>query len=174
MIETVQKEIDGVLYEFAPLMATPARDMLDQLVSKFGPTAANAVDGLKTVRSFSLESDAMTEMVPAIAESLGGAIRGFSASITPGFHKQLVDLFLRQVSFRNEAGEMQGLTPSNREAMFATKLALETKILFFCLEAQYSDFFALLRRGLNYATLSLTKMEKGSSSPQGSNGSSGE
>ena len=174
MIEKKQKEIDGVTFEFMPLMATPARDMLVQLCNKLGPSLASGIEGLDKAKSFSLESN-VAELIPALAGSLGGTIRSFCTSLQPGFYKNLITLFLSRVTFQNENGGMQKLDEAAREIMFAVKLMTEMKVLIWCLEVQYADFFGLLRKGGTYAMLNLAeKSQSGLNSQKDSIGVSSE
>ena len=145
MIELKQKNIDGVDYEFLPLMATPARNMLDQLINKFGPAIAKGLEGLKDAGEFSGDDD-VSALVPALSGSLGAALDSFSTAITAGFHKNIVDTFLNKVNVVEPDGNKPQLTAADREIRFATNLLTETKVLLWCLEEQYGDFFGLFRR----------------------------
>jgi hypothetical protein len=148
-LEPCKTEIDGVEYEFTPLMATPARNMFDQLAKKFGPTIASFVESLNgDAGDVDIDTAHVLEAFAGMSESLGGAIRAFTSALTPEFHNQLLDTFLNHVRYRHEDGEMLNLTKQVRETMFGRALALETKILGWCLSEQYSDFFAPLRTAL--------------------------
>lgn len=172
MIEKKQKEIDGIAFEFMPLMATPARDMLVQLCNKLGPSVASGIEGLDKAKSFNLDSN-IADLIPALAGSLGGTLRSFCLALQPGFYKNLITLFLSRVTFQNENGGMERLDEAAREIMFATKLMTEIKVLVWCLENQYADFFELLKKGGTYATLSLAqKSPSVSNSPKDSIGAS--
>jgi hypothetical protein len=153
MIEKVEKEIDGHVYEYMPLMAKAARSELDKLIQKFGPAISKAIGGMKSIdvdADVDLEKggvDALVGALPAIAGGLAGAIDGFSSSLSPEYHRNLVDCFLKRVTvhLEGENGQpiQQQLTSAFCEQFFATRLLTETKVLIFCLESQYADFFEL-------------------------------
>lgn len=164
MIEAKSKEIDGMTFEFMPLMATPAREMLDKLINKLGPSVASALEGLSTAKEFSLEDDVVSKLLPAVSGSLGGGLRGFCEALQPSFHKELVDSFFKNVTVEDEGKKLP--LKNQAEFIFATKLLTETKVLAWCLEVQYSDFFELLKQGLASATLSLTKKTQSNSDSQ--------
>jgi len=148
MIEIQEKTIDGDCYRFTPLMVKKARAELDKLLQKFGPAVALAIKGLESVNvdaDIDLEGsrgEAIVSALPAVAGSLSGAVTGFSAALTPAYHAELVETFFKNVTI--DVGEsQQRLTPEFCSLHFATRLLTETKVLLFCLEAQYSDFFGL-------------------------------
>ena len=162
-IESVTREIDGVEYTFRPLQAKAARDQLDQLIQRFGPSIASIVKGMKTAGDFDEGGDVVRDMLPALSESLGGGIESFCKALAPNFHANLVDMFLSRVEakiFDDNGQELRPMLNKNfREDYFATSLLLETKILAFCLEVQYSDFFEQLRRVIGSALQSRLRMK---------------
>ena len=155
MIEQREKEIDGVVYRWMPMMAKAARNELDKLIQKFGPTFGTAIKGLQNAGEFDAESeDGILSALPAVAGSVGSAIEAFCHALTPEYHANLVRTFIvGRVKRVTDEGE-QVLTADVCETVFATALMLETKILVWCLEEQYADFFALLRKGMTLAALS--------------------
>jgi len=143
MIKPVTTNIDGREYTFMPLMARAARDMLTQLVQKFGPVLGNSVKSLNGAKidETVLEKEVL-EMLPQISGGFGEMIIRFSDALSPGFYANLTDTFLKQVTVRD--GENNPKLDSNyREVYFGTSLLLEAKILAWCLTEQYSDFFGL-------------------------------
>jgi hypothetical protein len=179
MIETHEKEIDGVRYRFKPLMAKAARDQLDQLIQKFGPAFASAIKGLQNAGTYDADKEAnILEMLPAVAGSIGGAIESFCGALTPAYHANLVRTFFHQVSMEDTVNGQEAwplLSPDRCEIHFATRLLSETKVLCWCLEVQYADFFGLFRQGLMLAALSrAAKSPSLSDSPKDSIGTSTE
>lgn len=156
MIEPVRKEIDGTTYEFRPLRLKEARKQLDKLIKKLGPSVASAVEGLQTAENF--DEEATLKMLSIVSGSIGGAVREFCAALTPEYHAELANIFLNQVAYQTEEG-MPQLTEAKREFLFATKILTETKILLWCLEVQYADFFELARRGVQRASSLLKTMK---------------
>ncbi len=163
MIEPAQKEIDGVNYEFMPLQLKEARKQLDLLIKKLGPAAASAIEGIQTAEDF--DEKATLKMLSIVSGSVGGAIRDFCSVLTPEYHASLADTFLARVSCE-EDGKKPQLTASKRELMFATKILTETKILLWCLEVQYADFFGLARQGRDKLSSLLSKMKPSTSGSQ--------
>lgn len=149
MIEPVRREIDGDTYEFSPLMAKAARRELDKLINKFGPAVASGIQGLQAMNvdaEVNLDAEgteALIGALPAVANSVGSIVGRFSQSITPEYHEALITTFFEQVRVQN--GEnWPKLDKSYCDLHFATRLLTETKVLAFCLEVQYADFFGLL------------------------------
>jgi hypothetical protein len=148
MIEAKDKLIDGDNYRFTPLMVKQARAELDKLIQKFGPAIALAVKGFESINldaDIDLEgpkSEALLSALPAVAGSVSGAVTGFSAALSPAYHADLVETFFKNVELEVDGG-WRRLEPKFCNVHFATKLLTETKVLLFCLEVQYSDFFGL-------------------------------
>lgn len=148
MLEPQEKEIDGSVYLYQPLMATPARELLDQLIRKFGPALAAAIEGLENA-DLNLDQDTVNigEILGTVTDSLGGGVRELTAALQPAFHHKLVDQLGKQTQIKNVETSEQFVPFSKdiREVLFATNLLAEFKWIAFCLEVQYSDFFELLR-----------------------------
>jgi hypothetical protein len=189
MIETVEKEIDGVRYQFTPLMAKAARNELDQLIQRFGPSIANGIKGLQAVGDFNIDTDVdelATKIagLQAVSGSLGNTLEAFCGALTPAYHANLARIFLSNVLAEVEVPNpatggidmgMQKLTEDFRNIYFATKLLTETKVLIWCLEVQYGDFFEPLGRAREFITRALEMMNQSASkSPKDSTGTSTE
>lgn len=148
MLEAQEREIDGSVYWYQPLMATPARELLDQLIRKFGPAFAAAVEGLENA-DLNLDQDTVNvgEILGTVTESIGGSIREAVRGLEAPFHHKLVEQLGKQSQIKNTETQNQfvPLSKDIREVHFATNLLSEFKWIAFCLEVQYSDFFALLR-----------------------------
>jgi len=163
MLEIKQTEIDGVGVAYSPLMATPARNLLDKILNEFGPVLADAIERLegsevaKVIADFKAsqggdvkalpKTEAIVNALPLLAKPLGRLLRGFATSMKPSLHNELVNTLFKRVQLQTES--MEGLTTLNKselELLFGTNLLLETKILFWCLEVQYADFLSLLSR----------------------------
>jgi len=176
MIESVETTIDDVEYRFMPLMADPARKNLDELLKRFGPSIASVIEGLSgtnKIEDFDMDSTEDAELVKVFAKSLSGGIREFTHALSSHFHKEIVDVFLTQADVK-EDDKWVKLTSNKRQILFGTRLATETRLLVFCLQAQYSDFFAPLRTAIMSAALKMTVKQSSSTSPKTSIGQSGE
>lgn len=155
MIQARETTIEGVDYSFTPLMADPAREWLDRLSKAFGPSVAAFVEGLGSVKSFKIDLDATDELdlLTMFSNSMGKGIRDFTSALSPSLHKEVVDKFLSQVRYRNEEGNWAPLTKDRRQIMFATALWAETRLLGWCLQEQYADFFVPLRTAIASAAV---------------------
>ena len=161
MLEPQEKEIDGHRYRFLPLTIKPARQTLDMLIQKLGPSTAAAVRGLKNAGSFDPDehadnaTTAVLSALPAVAESFGDAIESFARVFDSAFHDYLVKTFFPRVEVRTQDNEGREAWPRLSSDLcanhFATNLMSELKVLCWCMEVQYSDFFEPLKR----ASLSL-------------------
>jgi hypothetical protein len=143
MIEVKEKTIDGHDFKFHPMMATPARELLDKLIRMFGPSIAAAVEGLD-----SAEVDTNMEITSILGSamgSIGGSLREIAAAMQPAFHHKLVEELGSHTQWRNEDGNYVPLRKDLREVLFATNLLTEFKWIAFCLEVQFSDFFGLFQ-----------------------------
>lgn len=159
MLEPLETTIDGVEYRFMPLMTDPAREWLDRLIKAFGPSVASMLEGLQGADTRKLDLDTTEEMglLSMLGGSFGKGLHSFTQSLTPAFHKELVDKFLGQVQYRTEDGNWAPLTKDRRQLLFARKLALETRLVGWCLKEQYEDFFVHLQRLLASAVASLAQ-----------------
>ena len=54
-LEAKEKEIDGIVFRYQPMMATPSRKLWDELVQQFGPAVGNAIAGLENISTVSGE-----------------------------------------------------------------------------------------------------------------------
>jgi len=157
MIEKKTKELGGIEFTFSPLMAGQARLMLDKLIKTFGGVLAATVSGadgvnIEEVKALDLDKSQEPELIKVFASAIGGGLGAFSQAITPEFHTELVDTFLKQVTFIDpDTRESRGLTKNVREVMFSTRLALETRVLLWCITEQYGDFLEPVRRLINSA-----------------------
>lgn len=154
MLEPATKEINGREYYYQPLMATPARELLDQLIRKFGPAAAAAVEGLEGADLSLDQSTNVGSVLGVVTDSIGGAIREASRALEPPFHHKLVETLGKQSQIKNADGNFVPLNKDIREVHFATSLLSEAKWIAFCLEVQYSDFFELLKTNIQRAVVS--------------------
>jgi hypothetical protein len=179
MIEPVKREIDGDEYQFLPLQAKAARRELDGLLQAFGPSVSKGIRGLKAANvDAELTTDNVVGMLPAIAEAIGGAVEGFTRALTPEYHEKIVKTFLDRCTIKryDEARDQERwptLDEKFREIHFGTRLLTETKILLFCLEVQYADFFELLGNlGTSLGRLLPDRTQSSSESREGSTGGS--
>ena len=163
MIYEKTKIIDGMEYKFLPLGAGQARTYLLRLINKLGPSLGQLVGGIKPQSKLSLDSDVMSELIPAVSDGFGNAISKILTEIDPAFYDDLVEVFVSRVSCCTEGKEVP-LVKSYRELHFGTSLLKELKILCWALEAQYEDFFAPMRRALESAAKLMQKIEPQSSS----------
>ena len=173
MLEVKEKTIDGHDFKYHPLMATPARELLDKLIRMFGPSIAAAVEGLD-----SAEIDVnmnVTSILGSAMGSVGGSVRELSEALQPAFHHKLVEDLGSHTQWRNEEGNYVPLKKELREVLFATNLLTEFKWLAFCLEVQFSDFFGLFQTLAGQAVaLRAMASESKSGSRRGSTGISSE
>jgi len=151
MITPVTTVIDGDTYEFMPMAATEARKWLMILQQTFGPSVAEAFSGIKdaAIPDGALELDTgdpkmIVAMLGPIAGSISGLVRGFSSSLNAAGYEALVEAFLSRTWVETDSGGKLELKKGYRELNFYNKLALEARILLWCLKEQYSDFFGYL------------------------------
>lgn len=170
------KTFDGVEYHYNPLMAKAAREKLVQLINKFGPVFGKGIKQLNRVDNVDgvLDTEVGIELLPVLAGSLGEMIVKFSEAVSPGFYVDLTDIFLQRVSMATEEGGRIRLKKDVREAMFGRKLLLEARLLVWCLEEQYSDFFALWKLEAMQHLAKLLAKAKNSGFPNQSTGGSTE
>ena len=159
MLEKKTFAIDGDVYTFMPMPATKARAYLISLISRFGPAWAKALDGGKEIKldSATLKMDhldpaLLASFLPSIASSLSGFIDTVVRNVDSAYYTDLCETFLSRVSVEKydvETGETLNpqLLKQYRDIHFATKLKLESQILFNCLRMQYSDFFEWYEKG---------------------------
>lgn len=138
MLEVEENEIDGLTYQYSPLMLKPARALFDKLIQRFGPAIANAVEGLQGADlTDDMEVD---EALGNVAGSAAGLLRGVVDGLDPKFHAELCDTFAKQTLVDVEGdGNMLPLV-GVRELLFGRKLLTEAKVVMWCLKVQYADF----------------------------------
>jgi len=144
MIEEQFKTIDGVEFSYMPLMATPARKLLIELMNRLGPVLGGAVGGAGDNVQLTMESDLMDGQ--ALTGALSKGITQLATAIDPDFYEKLVEQLGKQSKIKTAEGGYITLDKSTRDLRFAVQLALEFRWVLFCLEAQYSDFFGLARQ----------------------------
>jgi hypothetical protein len=171
-LEPTQKEIDGILFEYRPLLATPARGLLNKLIGKFGPALAGAIEELKKAGDFDMDAD-VSELPMLFGDALGALVREISLGADANFHNGVVDLLRKQSSAQNTDGNMQPLGTGTgvnmyAEQLFAVHQLRELKWIAFCLEVQFSDFLGGLREaGSALMATKATKAAQKSDSPKG-------
>ncbi len=170
MLEPEEKEIDGIVFKYQPMMLKPSRAMFDGLAQRFGPAIASAVEGLSEA---DINSDMeFSAMLGNVSKSAGGLLRGVVAGLDPAYHAKLADELAKQTEYKIEGGNFVALGPDIREMMFGAKLLTETKLIAWCLGVQYADFLEPLRN-LGMSAMSLRGMAVSASpSPRESTGSS--
>jgi hypothetical protein len=181
MITPVNTVIDGETYEFMPMGATEARNWLMVLQQTIGPSVAEAFAGVKgaQIPEEALELDQndpklLVAMLGPIAGSISGLISGLTRSLNASMYEKLVEAFLSRTTIETPTGGKISLKKAYRETEFYNKLALEGRILFWCLHEQYADFFGYwetARVFLNKAKEAAGSLLK---SQQASNGGSSE
>ncbi len=146
MIESTTREIDGVTFKFTPMMATKARELLDQLLQRFGTPFGKALEALDQADKLTLDADTANPvaMVGQMAAPVGVALAELTGKLDPKFHADLVKTLARQTMVVGDGGEEVPLT-TDIEIRFATKLMTEAKWIWFCLECQYADFLGLFQ-----------------------------
>jgi len=173
MLETKERTIDGYDFKYYPLMATPARELLDKLIRMFGPSIAAAVEGLEGA-DVGVDMK-VTDILGSAMGSIGGSLREIAGAVQPAFHHKLVEDLGKQTEWRNEEGNFVPLKKDMREVLFATNLLTEFKWIAFCLEVQFSDFFGLFQTLAGQAVaLRAMANESRSKSQRGSTGISNE
>lgn len=176
MLEPQEKTIDGITFRYQPMMATPARKLLDELVQRFGPVIGSFIEGLSAADELNLETE-MNAMLGTVTGPLGSGIKQLSKQMDPKFHATVVEQLSKQTQFSDDDGASYlPLKKERVEVMFATRLTTELKWIAFCLEVQYADFFEPLR-DLPMRAIALRAMANtasGSRSPKTSTGSSTE
>jgi hypothetical protein len=143
MIEEIKKEIDGVEYMYVPMAANAARALYAKLLKNFGPAVAQGLQDMERVKNIDMDSS-VGAIIANMFGPIGKALETFTRELDPKFYEYLVDTLLRRVSCTVD-GEMFTLESKVRDLYFARKFLTECKVLMFCLEAQYDDFFGLLK-----------------------------
>jgi hypothetical protein len=146
MLEAKEREIDGIVFRYQPMTATPARKLFDELVQRFGPALGAALGGIDDLPA--PENGATEVQLGAITGALGIGISDFSKALEPEFHAKLVERLGEKTEFQNDQGFVK-FDEANREVMFGTKLATELKWILFCLEVQFSDFLDLFQEAIS-------------------------
>lgn len=173
MLESTEREIDGTNYQYMPLMATPARELLDKLIQRFGPAVGKTIKALDQANGLSLDHDTKdtSSMLGALAAPLGEGISELADKLDPKFHADLVKTLAKQTCIEVD-GNWPQLAP-RIEQHFAVNLMSEAKWIKFCLECQYSDFLGLFQGGA-ISLMALKAKANGSGSQKGSTGGSTE
>jgi hypothetical protein len=136
MLTKKEKVIDGIPVEVTPFPVWRAFEIKLRLAKKFIPgimAMAGAGDSVLDVNV----SQFMT------------AIDGFLQTVEPSEFMRLVSELCEWVEVKNEKGEKRFLAPGKEinesilNDLFCGKITTLYKILFFVLEVNYPDFFAL-------------------------------
>ena len=141
MLEPVEKEIDGIGFKYQPMMATKARKILIELIHKFGGSLAAGVERLGDAE---LDAD-LSQIIGKLTSPVGGIIRELTSNLTPEYYENLCKEFAERSFVTNPKGDWIAMKKEVRDMYFGVKLLTEAKWLMFCLEAQYADFFGLVR-----------------------------
>ncbi len=180
MLEMKEKEIDGHVFRYQPLMATEARRILLGLIQRFGGSVAAGIEGMagQDLDNIDMVKNA-SEVLGKMANSIAGIIRQITTSLTPEYYERLVEKLGKRTTIRVVADSGQSdwpeLTKGTRDLMFGTSLLTEAKWVAFCLEVQYADFFELARGAIaKAAKMAAKKMKSQSSSQRVSTGTSNE
>lgn len=170
LITAEEKEIDGIRFRYTPLMLKQSRATFDELAQRFGPAIAAAVEGLGAAE---LNADMeIAQVLGSVTDSAGALLRGFVGGLDPAYHAKLADALAKQTEFVNDKGNWLPLGDNIRELMFGARLLTETKLIWWCLSVQYSDFLAPLAK-LGQQAIALRGMATSASgSPKASTGSS--
>jgi hypothetical protein len=150
MIEVQEREIDGKIFRFNPLMADKARRMLVGLVNRFGGSFAAGIEGMSDAdfQEGDLEKD-IALLLGKFTKSLGGIVRQISGNLDPEYYENITDTFGERSEMKivdeNQKTSWVKLSKDVRKMEFATSLLTEFKWVTFCLEVQYADFFGLAR-----------------------------
>lgn len=144
MLDIEEKEIDGRVYRYQPLMLKPARKLFDKLVQRFGPAVANGLDGLGEAQID--DGSEVTEALGNLAKSAAGVMRGVVEGLDEITHAHICDTLAKQttVEWTNEdSGQSAFMQLTEvRELLFGKNLLTEMKVVAFCLGVQYEDFLA--------------------------------
>lgn len=168
MLDAEENDIDGLTYQYTPLMLKPARQLFDKLIQRFGPAVANAVEGLQGA---DLDDEMEIEhALGNVAGSAAGLLRGVVDGLDPKFHAELCDTLAKQTLVDIEGDGNLVPLQTVRELLFGRKLLTEAKVVMWCLKVQYDDFLEPMQ---TLATTAIALRAKGSrsSSPQASTGS---
>lgn len=150
MLEHEDKEIDGIVFRYHPMMLKQSRLTFDGLAQRFGPAIAAAVEGLNEAQ---INADMeVTEIAGGLAASAAGLIRGFVGGLDGKYHASLADALAKHTEYRNDEGNFVPLAVDVREVMFGARLLTEVKLMGWCLSMQYADFLEPLRTGAVLAT----------------------
>ena len=114
MIESTTREIDGVTFKFTPMMATKARELLDQLLQRFGTPFGKALEALDQADKLTLDADTANPvaMVGQMAAPVGVALAELTGKLDPKFHADLVKTLARQTMWGVAGAGEVPLTPA--------------------------------------------------------------
>ena len=178
MITPVSKIIDGNEYVFTPMGAKQARNALVRLLKLVGPGWADGLDGLKgristdVLDAGDASPEALLKLVEPLAGTVAGLIRGFLAKLTAEEYESITNDFLERVQVIDKSGNKVRLTSAQREDRFAVSLLAELKVLIWCFESQYADFFGYLGMAKSFTAAAREKIESSFVSPKESIGGS--
>lgn len=181
MLEKQTKEIEGHVFTFNPLFAEQARRILVELVNRFGGSIAAGIEGISETEFEDVEENTdVIELFGQLGKSAAGVIREIVTNLKPQYYEDLTNVFGKRSEVKIEVEDgnsgMMTLDKNYRNHFFGTRLLLEAKWLFWCLEVQYSDFFGLVATtGQKAVAMKALKAMKSSSSfPMDSTGTSTE
>ena len=143
MLDIEEKEIDGRVYRYQPLMLKPARKLFDKLVQRFGPAIANGLDGLHDAQID--DGVELTEALGHVAKSAAGVLRGVVEGLDENTHAHICDTLAKQttVEWGDDNGQTKHMPLTEvRELLFGKNLLTEMRVVMFCLGVQYEDFLA--------------------------------
>ena len=175
-LDAKEKEIDGVVFRYQPMRATPARELLDELIQRFGPSVGAAIKGIQAPEGMSMDDD-IGGFISGIGSAIGSGVSGFSSAMDPKFHTKLVNQLGATTLIDTDcSGNFVPFTPEVRDMLFGTKLATEWKWILYCLEVQYGDFLDSLRKVATDLTGTILSLmtESGLTSQKDSTGQSTE
>lgn len=163
-LEQVEKEIDGITFRYQPLLATPARKLLDDLVQRFGPAVASFVEGLDKADGLNLDTEVNeAALLGGVTRPFGMSLREVFKSMDPKFHADLAEQLGKQSVMVREDGTEPVMNRPIRDVEFATNLFREFKWIAFCLSVQFTDFLEPLQQ-ISLRTVALRAMANTSQS----------
>ncbi len=124
-----KKSIDGITFEVTQLGFKKGRQLFVRLLKLVGPSLAHVADSAKSIKEIPL-----VPMIKAAVERLEDEDFDWIA-----------DVLGETTRFSENGTQWPFLNAANREDLFAGRLTLFGRWVWFALEVNYADFFAALK-----------------------------
>lgn len=136
MLETKTRTIDGVTFYVDQLRFKTARQVLLRLSKRVAPGLGAVLEAM---------ASGSGEVMDADTGKIGEALENLLAPLSDEDLDYFAQAFGEVTRFSSDGDKKPYLTPDNQEVLFRGRVLLYFRWLAFCVEANYSDFFALLK-----------------------------